>query len=259
MVAEIVDGELFTSPRPATPHARASMLLGADLIGGFDESTRRRDAPGGWWFLVEPELHFGGDVLVPDLAGWRRERLPTIPNVAALTLHPTGSARCSRRATARLDRARKMHVYAREGCRAPLAARSDRPRARELSSRWKHWVVAATYDGDATIRAEPFDASTPSPCTLVARGRLLKEADLQSLLGRSLVRRKLRYASAFAPSRLSISTLFEQPAGLPRAQVGRQLRSATSFTSCEQSEIVGWSEATRSTRARGTASGCSKG
>ena len=70
-VAEMFDGELYASPRPALPHVHAAGLLGAKLIGSF-----HRNGPGGWVILPEPELHFGNDVLVPDLAGWRRERLP---------------------------------------------------------------------------------------------------------------------------------------------------------------------------------------
>ena len=68
-VAEIVDGTLYTQPRPAPPHAVASSRLGFDLGGPFD---RGRGGPGGWWIIDEPELHLGEDILVPDLAGWRR-------------------------------------------------------------------------------------------------------------------------------------------------------------------------------------------
>src|SRR6186713_952879 len=77
VVAEIVNGELFVSPRPAVPHARVASLLGSELTGPFD---RGRGGPGGWILLDEPELHLGDDVVVPDLAGWRRERLPRLSN-----------------------------------------------------------------------------------------------------------------------------------------------------------------------------------
>src|SRR5437667_1552152 len=83
LVAELIDGELFTSPRPALPHALASSMIGFALIGTFGGPPEGSTAPGGWWILDEPELHFGEDVLVPDLAGWRRERLPAIPDAAA--------------------------------------------------------------------------------------------------------------------------------------------------------------------------------
>src|SRR5205085_1071736 len=79
-VAEIVDGELVVSPRPAVPHAAAARAMLKDLLPTFDGTDA---APGGWWILFEPELHFGDDVLVPDLAGWRCERLPKLLNVAA--------------------------------------------------------------------------------------------------------------------------------------------------------------------------------
>src|SRR4051812_49194820 len=85
VVGEIVDGELSVSPRPASPHTAAASILGAELIGPF---WKGRGGPGGWIILDEPELHLGANVLVPDLAGWRRERMPQIPDAAAFTLAP---------------------------------------------------------------------------------------------------------------------------------------------------------------------------
>src|SRR6266478_346036 len=78
-VAEIVDGDMHATPRPASRHALASSRLGSELGPPFD---RGRGGPGGWWILDEPELHFGEDVVVPDLAGWTRERLPSMPQEA---------------------------------------------------------------------------------------------------------------------------------------------------------------------------------
>ena len=63
-VAEMFGGDLYASPRPALPHARAASLLGGILIGPFDQG---RNGPGGWLFLDEPELHFAADVVVPDI------------------------------------------------------------------------------------------------------------------------------------------------------------------------------------------------
>jgi hypothetical protein len=79
LVGEIIAGELITHPRPAPRHARASSLLGGELTGPFDKGT---GGPGGWWILDEPELHLDVHVLVPDLAGWRRERMPRLPDAA---------------------------------------------------------------------------------------------------------------------------------------------------------------------------------
>ena len=114
-VAEILGGELYVSPRPASPHAHATGALFVKLVGPFQEGE---NGPGGWWFLSEPELHFGADVLVPDIAGWRRERMPTIPNVAFFTQVP--------------DWMREVRLESRR------------------------WSLMATYEGDAKIRAEPF-------------------------------------------------------------------------------------------------------
>ena len=84
-VAEIVDGTLYTQPRPAMPHALASSYLGDELVGPFGKG---RGGPGGWWIIDEPELHFDEDILVPDLAGWRRERMPDYPDAAYFNLAP---------------------------------------------------------------------------------------------------------------------------------------------------------------------------
>src|SRR5512147_1384649 len=78
-VAEILDGELFLSPRPSPPHAVAHTHLLAAIGQPFGGGI---GGPGGWWILTEPELHFGQQVLVPDIAGWRRERLPAMPREA---------------------------------------------------------------------------------------------------------------------------------------------------------------------------------
>jgi hypothetical protein len=85
LVAEILNGELVTQPRPAAPHAHATSSLGGELYGPF---TRGKGGPGGWVILFEPELHLQGHVLVPDLAGWRRERMPEVPDTAAIELAP---------------------------------------------------------------------------------------------------------------------------------------------------------------------------
>ena len=156
LVAEIVDGELFTSPRPATPHAHAAMQLGAMLVGGFDGDDP--DDASGWCFLMEPELHFGADVVVPDLAGWRRTTLSRIPDVAAITVPPDWLCEVLSPSTARLDRVRKMRVYARAGVGYmwildPIARTLETYRLED-----RNWVVIATHAGDDAVRAEPFDA-----------------------------------------------------------------------------------------------------
>ena len=154
-VGEIVDGDLHVSPRPASRHALASSRLGGELSGPFD---RGRGGPGGWWILFEPELHLGRDALVPDLAGWRRTRLPEFPDTAAFTLAPDWVCEVVSPSTERLDRAKKMPVYAREQVGHlwllnPLARTLEIYRLGD-----GRWVLLSTHEGDAQVRAEPFDA-----------------------------------------------------------------------------------------------------
>ena len=154
-VAEIVDGELHASPRPASRHALASSRLGSELGPPFD---RGRGGPGGWWILDEPELHLGEDVLVPDLAGWRRERMPQFPDTAFFTLAPDWVCEVVSPGTERLDRARKMPAYAREGV-AHLWLLNPVARTLEVYRRAEgRWLLLTTHEGAAQVRAEPFDA-----------------------------------------------------------------------------------------------------
>ena len=112
LVAEILGGELHTSPRPGVPHALATTGLGGDLIGAFD---RGRGGPGGWWILVEPEWHLSDDVVVPDLAGWRRARVQDLPRAGFLEIAPDWVCETLSPFTEGFDRGKKLAIYAREG------------------------------------------------------------------------------------------------------------------------------------------------
>src|SRR4051794_23241149 len=116
MVAEVVEGDLHLSPRPGGPHTRAASVLGSELSGPFD---RGRGGPGGWIILDEPELHLGVEpaIVVPDLAGWRRERLPFIRAEAFFTLAPDWVCEVISPSSGRLDRITKVPLYARENVR----------------------------------------------------------------------------------------------------------------------------------------------
>jgi Uma2 family endonuclease len=159
MVAEIIAGDLITSPRPATPHAHTGTVIGADVVSAFHGQPGAPPKPGGWWILFEPELHFGDDVLVPDFAGWRRERLPVLPNVPAMTLAPDWACEIVSPSTAALDRARKMPIYAREDVGHlwlvdPLARTLEIYRRREDG----YWIVVDAHGAEDVVHAEPFQA-----------------------------------------------------------------------------------------------------
>lgn len=155
-VAEIVDGELVTSPRPAVRHARASSALGVCLGGPLDLGSG--GGPGGWWILDEPELHLGPDVLVPDLAGWRRERMPVVPDVPFIDLAPDWLCEVLSPITGRLDRVRKMPIYAREQV-GHVWLIDPHPQTLEVFRReGERWMLVSTHGGDEKVRAEPFEA-----------------------------------------------------------------------------------------------------
>jgi Uma2 family endonuclease len=154
-VAEVVDGELRLQPRPAGPHAAAASALGEELGPPF---KRGKGGPGGWILLDEPELHLGEDVLVPDLAGWRRERLPAIPNQPYFTLSPDWVCEVLSPRTEKLDRADKLPIYAREQV-AHVWLVDPLERTLEVLRRaGEGWLIVAIHRDDARVRAEPFAA-----------------------------------------------------------------------------------------------------
>lgn len=155
MVGEIVRGVLYANPRPAARHARAATSLTGDLDGPFN---RGRGGPGGWVILIEPELHLADDVLVPDHGGWRRARMPEVPDTAFFTLAPDWVCEVLSPSTAKLDRAEKLPVYAREGVAHvwlldPIAKTLEVFRLDGATYR-----LVATHAEDVKVRAEPFDA-----------------------------------------------------------------------------------------------------
>jgi Uma2 family endonuclease len=155
MVAEIVDGELFASPRPRPRHSVAASVLGTDLNAPFQQG---RGGPGGWWILFEPELHFDEDVLVPDIAGWRRDRLPVVPDEAYFTLAPDWICEVLSPHNERHDRVRKMPVYARVGVGYAWLVDPLERTVEVLHLEGGQWSAVRTYRGDEVFKAEPFAA-----------------------------------------------------------------------------------------------------
>jgi len=155
-LAEVVGGVLYTFPRPAAAHALAASGLGRFIGGPFHFDA---DGPGGWWILFEPELHLGEDILVPDLAGWRRERLPRIEDVPYFTTPPDWVCEVLSPSTERLDRKGKLEAYAREriGHVWPVEPRARTLEILRLDTDLK-WKLVAVHAQDERPRAEPFDA-----------------------------------------------------------------------------------------------------
>lgn len=155
LVAEIVDSELWTSPRPAPRHARSHARLVALLEPPFDQG---RGGPGGWVILAEPELHLGDDVVVPDLAGWRRERMPRLPDTAYFALASDWVCEILSPSTAVLDRTRKLRIYAREGVRHAWLVDPPMRTIEVLALEDGRWIVIDTFGADQVARIPPFEA-----------------------------------------------------------------------------------------------------
>lgn len=155
LVAEIIDGELYTTPRPAPRHADAGSGLVGALRGPFD---RGRGGPGGWRILAEPELHLESDIVVPDVAAWRRERLLHLPEEAYFSTAPDWVCEILSPSTAAIDRVKKLRIYAREGVSHAWYADPIAQTLEVLRLQSGRWTIFSTWSGPDVIRAEPFDA-----------------------------------------------------------------------------------------------------
>ena len=157
LVAEIVNGSLHTRPRPAPAQGEATSVLVGELNPPFH---RGRGGPGGWRIHFEPELHLAEDIPVPDLAGWRRERMPELPDTAYFTLAPDWACEVLSPSTRRVDLLEKRPIYAREGVAYLwLIDPADRTlEAFELAD--GEWVLIATAKDDDPVSVRPFDAIT---------------------------------------------------------------------------------------------------
>ncbi|MHB1047390.1 MAG: Uma2 family endonuclease [Thermoanaerobaculia bacterium] len=155
VVGQIIEGELYATPRPAIGHQLSVSMLGGELVPAFHSG---RGGPGGWWIVDEPELHLGRNVLVPDLAGWRRERLPALPPEAFFTLAPDWVCEVLSPATARIDRLKKLAIYAREEVEHAWLVDPVLETLEVYRRQGEAWLLVLTAGGDDVVRAEPFDA-----------------------------------------------------------------------------------------------------
>lgn len=161
MVAEILDGELHVHPRPARRHARAATRL-VRRLGPFDDDGG--EGPGGWVILFEPELHLGPrpDKMAPDIAGWRRERMPDAlgPEDAPYyyDLAPDWVCEVVSPRTEQVDRTKKMRIYRRERVQHVWLINPVEQLLEVYQLEGERYVVLETFGGDDLVRAAPFEA-----------------------------------------------------------------------------------------------------
>ena len=157
VVGQIAFGVLYAHPRPAPRHALASAALMGEVVGPFGT---RSAGPGGWVFLDEPELHLGPHVIVPGIAGWRRERLPSLPETAWIETPPDWVCEVLSPSTQRFDRTDKLTIYAAFGVAHcwyvdPLARTLE-----VFALQGDKWLIAATFKDADPVCAVPFEAHT---------------------------------------------------------------------------------------------------
>lgn len=155
LLGELVAGEMSATPRPRIGHAIVAGALGDELRGPFH---RGKSGPGGWWIVGEPELHFGADVVVPDLAGWRKERLPVMQDVPFLEVPPDWACEISSPTTARFDRVVKLPLYLRVGVSFVWLVDPVSRTIEALRSEGGRWILAGNFVGEDRARIAPFEA-----------------------------------------------------------------------------------------------------
>jgi Uma2 family endonuclease len=153
---EIIEGVLYTMTRPRGAHQRTALLVGGNLSGPFDIG---RDGPGGWWILPEPGIELPNTPeIAPDVAGWKRERMPVVPADSPITIAPDWVCEILSPSTRRHDLLVKKPYYARVGVKHHWLIDLD---ARTLTaSRLEsgRWLELGIYGDEREANIEPFDA-----------------------------------------------------------------------------------------------------
>lgn len=154
-IGEIINSTLYSQPRPAPKHARAFSVLGGQLGDSFDWGGGDFS---GWWILDEPELHIEGHILVPDIAGWQRERMPELPETAWFDLAPDWVCEILSPSTAQKDRTVKMPVYAELGVKHLWLIDPDLKTLEAYQLENQRWSLMASLKDEDMVSTVPFDA-----------------------------------------------------------------------------------------------------
>ena len=157
MVGEIIDGDLYVSPRPSSKHALAASRLTGKLEPSYGGGGK---GPGGWWIITEPEIHLGEkpieEIFVPDLAGWRKEKMPVFPDVAFFDLAPDWVCEILSPSNMRLDRTKKVPLYASFGVKHLWLINPRDKTLEVLRLEAGRWVLLSSYAEVDKVKAEPF-------------------------------------------------------------------------------------------------------
>ncbi|HVJ21859.1 MAG TPA: Uma2 family endonuclease [Polyangiaceae bacterium] len=151
-------GEIVTSPSPLPRHSKAQRSLGRFIGGPFDDDDGH-GGPGGWWIFPEVDIRFAPhDVVRPDLAGWRRARLPSPGNVRPIEVVPDWICEVTSPSTASLDRVTKRALYAKHGVGFYWIVDPAARTLEALELQAHRWVELGAWDDTAVVRIPPFEA-----------------------------------------------------------------------------------------------------
>jgi Uma2 family endonuclease len=158
-IGELIEGTLYAQARPASRHARAASALGSRLFAGFDGTGGVEGGPpGGWWILFEPELHFAADVLVPDIAGWRREQMPAMQAQPWFTEVPDWVCEVLSPGAAERDRTLKLTRYHERGVGHVWLVNPEARHVEAFAHTEAGWLLVGNYFDDAVVSLPPFQA-----------------------------------------------------------------------------------------------------
>jgi Uma2 family endonuclease len=156
--AEILAGEIVTAPAPLPRHSHVQGSARRFLGGPFQDDDGR-GGPGGWWIFVEVDIALGAhDIVRPDLAGWRKARLPRPGPVRPIEVPPDWICEVLSRSTASRDRVKKRNLYARAGIAHYWLIDPEARILEALALRDGTWVESGVYDETSSARIPPFEA-----------------------------------------------------------------------------------------------------
>jgi Uma2 family endonuclease len=156
--AEVLGGAVVTSPAPLPKHSKAQGALRRFLGGPFDDDDGY-GGPGGWWLFVEVDVALGRhDIVRPDLAGWRRERLPNPAEERPIEVVPDWVCEVLSPSTAARDKVQKRNLYARHGVRYHWVVDVDARTLEAFELERGRWVLLGTYGEEERAAIAPFEA-----------------------------------------------------------------------------------------------------
>lgn len=153
MVGEIIDGDIVASPRPSRKHGYSASIIGNELGPPYNMG---RGGPGGWIIIGEPEISFGDNILVPDLAGWKKERFPESEDHNWISISPDWVCEIISQGSIRIDRVEKMGIYVQHMVSYFWIIDPSNKTFEALKNEAGRWLIIGTYAEDDKVRAEPF-------------------------------------------------------------------------------------------------------